>query len=240
MSKLKVLVVDDMSSVRKFTRYGLEKNHPNLEIDEAANGKEAQQILEDKHYDLILCDWEMPIMKGDELLEWVRKHPKLKDIPVIMITAKSEKDDVVTAIHLGVNGYIVKPFTIEALLQKMASVDRRFDRRAFERVEISGDITLQFGDKVSRGSLIDVSMGGGLGMFSVKMPLPQILEKVIVDVKLDKGSKSAGLDGFVLRVQAAEAFMDSENIKIAVKFLDLSADKTKELKKLINSISGVN
>lgn len=237
MAKLKVLVVDDMSSVRKFIRYGLEKNHPNLEIDEAANGREAYQLMEDKHYDLILCDWEMPVMKGDELLELVRKHPKLKDTPVIMITAKSEKDDVITAIHLGVNGYIVKPFTIEALLQKMMSVDRRFDRRAFERVEISGDITMQFGDKVSRGSLMDVSIGGGLGMFSAKMPLPQILEKVIVDVKLDSGAKAAGLDGFVLRVQAAEAFIDSAYIKVAVKFLELSDKKTKELKDLLSSVA---
>ncbi|HAK88501.1 MAG: hypothetical protein A2077_01945 [Nitrospirae bacterium GWC2_46_6] len=237
MARLKVLIVDDMSSVRKFTTYGLEKNHPNLAIEEAANGKEAQTLIENTRYDLILCDWEMPSMKGDELLEWVRKDSATRDVPFIMITAKNEKDDVLRAMHLGVNGYIVKPFTIEALLQKMATVDRKFDRRAFERFDVCGDVTLHFRETVARGELTDVSMGGVLGIFSIKNHLPQILEKAVADIKLEKGPKAAGLEGFVIRVQAAQAFLDTENIKLAIKFLENAPDKTNDLKAVVNSIS---
>lgn len=237
MTKLRVLIVDDMASVRSYTKYGLEKSHPHLEIVEACNGKDAQAMLENTRYDLILCDWEMPSMNGDELLEWVRKHSAMKDVPFIMITAKSEKENVLKAISLGVNGYIVKPFTIEALLQKIGAVDRKFDRRTSERFEVSGNITLHFRDLVAKGNLADASMGGVLGLFSIKQPLPQVLEKVSTDIKLDSGANASGLESFVLRVQAAEAFLDAEHIKVALKFLDNSPDKVKELKAFVNSIA---
>ncbi|GER93338.1 response regulator [hot springs metagenome] len=237
MAKNKVLVVDDMASVRRFIKFGLEKNHPNLEIHEAANGKEAQTMLEAEKYDLILCDWEMPLMSGIELLTWARNHPKLKEIPFIMVTAKNEKEHVIKALQAGVNSYVIKPFTIEGLIQKMAEVNRKFDRRQYERFDLCGEVVLQFRDLVSRGNLLDLSIGGFLCNIHRKSPVPMIFERLLCDIKLDNNHKVSGLEGFVVRIQAAEAFIDSEYIKVAVKLMDLEDKKARELKDLLSSVS---
>jgi CheY-like chemotaxis protein len=237
MAKNKVLVVDDMASVRKFIKFGLEKNHPNVEIYEASNGKEAQAMLEAEKYDLILCDWEMPSVSGYELLNWIRNHPTLKDLPFIMITARNEKENVIKAMQAGVNSYVIKPFTIEGLIQKMAEVHRKFDRRQYERFDLSGEAILQFGDRVSRGSLLDLSIGGFLCNIRRNSPIPMIFERLLCDIKLDNNRKVSGLEGFVIRIQAAEAFIDSEYIKVAVKLLEHEDKKAKELKDLLSFVS---
>lgn len=237
MTKNKVLVVDDMASVRKFIKFGLEKNHPNVEVFEASNGKEAQVLLETEKYDLVLCDWEMPSMNGMELLNWIRNHHTLKNLPFIMVTAKNEKENIIKALQAGVNSYIIKPFTIEGLIQKMAEVHRKFDRRQYERFDLSGEVILQFGDRISRGSLLDLSIGGFLCCIHRNSAIPMIFEKLLSDIKLDNNSKISAIEGFVVRIQAAEAFFDAEYIKVAVKFLDLSDKKARELKDLLSSVS---
>lgn len=226
-----------MASVRKFIKFGLEKNHPNVEIYEASNGKEAQAMLETEKYDLILCDWEMPSMSGYELLNWIRNHPTLKDLPFIMVTARNEKENVIKALQAGVNSYVIKPFTIEGLIQKMAEVHRKFDRRQYERFDLSGEVIMQFRDLVSRGNLLDMSMGGFLCNVHRKSPIPMILEKLVCDIKVDNNRKVSGLEGFVVRIQAAEAFIDSEYIKVAVKLLEVGDKRAKELKDLLSSVS---
>jgi len=105
MTKQRVLIIDDMASVRKFVKSGLEKNHTSMEIDEASNGKEAQSKLETESFDLIICDWEMPALKGIELLQWVRNHPTLGSTPFIMLTARNDKESVLQAIKEGANAY---------------------------------------------------------------------------------------------------------------------------------------
>jgi len=70
-----------------------------------------------------------------------------------------------------------------------------------------------------------------------KSPIPMVFEKLACDIKMDNNSKVSGLEGFVVRIQAAEAFIDSEYIKVAVKFLELSDKKAKELKDLLSSVA---
>ncbi|MDA8215598.1 MAG: response regulator [Nitrospiraceae bacterium] len=238
MTKQRVLIIDDMASVRKFVKSGLEKNHTSMEIDEASNGKEAQSKLETESFDLIICDWEMPALKGIELLQWVRNHPTLGSTPFIMLTARNDKESVLQAIKEGANAYIVKPFSIELLIQKMSAVDAKFDRRRFERYAVDGEIIMHFSNSVSHGRLLDLSMGGILGLFDRNKSLPNILENVLIDIKTENNLKANGIDGFVIRVQAAQAFIDTDEIKIGVKFLEqLPEEKNKELKQLITAIS---
>ncbi|MEW5744513.1 MAG: response regulator [Nitrospirota bacterium] len=236
MKKLRLLMVEDAASMRKFAKYGLEKSFPSIRIDEATNGKEAQAKLEQAEYDLILCDWEMPEVQGDELLEWVRHHPNLSGTPFIMVTSRNDKQSVMKAIELGANSYVVKPFTAESLARKITTVIDRFDRREHERYEASGSLTFHFRDHVARGNLIDISLGGLLSVFSRSNELPSIFEKVTMDLQLENSPKSNGIEGFVIRIQAAEAFIDADRVKFAVKFLDMSPEKKKELQAVLNSL----
>lgn len=82
MSKVSALVVDDAPFIRDLMKKGLRDNFPGLHIEEAVNGRKAQQLLSRQNVDLILCDWEMPEMSGLELLTWCRAQENLKTTPV--------------------------------------------------------------------------------------------------------------------------------------------------------------
>ncbi|MBF6623992.1 MAG: two-component system response regulator [Pseudomonadales bacterium 32-61-5] len=119
MSKVSVLVVDDAPFIRDLVKKGLRGQFPGIRIEEAVNGRKAQQMLERDRFDLILCDWEMPEMSGLELLFWCREQEKLKTLPFIMVTSRGDKENVVQAIQAGVSDFIGKPFTNEQLTGKV-------------------------------------------------------------------------------------------------------------------------
>ncbi|SFD46797.1 Response regulator receiver domain-containing protein [Pseudomonas citronellolis] len=119
MSKVSVLVVDDAPFIRDLVKKGLRDHFPGLRIEEAVNGRKAQQHLARHAVDLILCDWEMPEMSGIELLGWCRAQASLKDVPFIMVTSRGDKENVVQAIQAGVSDYIGKPFSNDQLVSKV-------------------------------------------------------------------------------------------------------------------------
>lgn len=119
MSKVSVLVVDDATFIRDLVKKGLRDHFPGVKIEEAINGRKAQQLLTRQSIDLILCDWEMPEMTGLELLSWCREQDGLKSVPFIMVTSRGDKDNVVQAIQAGVTDFIGKPFSNEQLVTKV-------------------------------------------------------------------------------------------------------------------------
>lgn len=119
MSKVSVLVVDDATFIRDLVKKGLRDHFPGVQIEEAINGRKAQQMLSRQGVDLILCDWEMPEMSGLELLTWCREQDDLKTTPFIMVTSRGDKENVVQAIQAGVSDYIGKPFSNEQLVTKV-------------------------------------------------------------------------------------------------------------------------
>lgn len=119
MNKVSVLVVDDAPFIRDLVKKGLRGHFPGIRIEEAVNGRKAQQMLDRECFDLILCDWEMPEMSGLELLDWCRAQDRLKGVPFIMVTSRGDKENVVQAIQSGVSDYIGKPFSNEQLTSKV-------------------------------------------------------------------------------------------------------------------------
>jgi CheY-like chemotaxis protein len=121
MEQSKVLVVDDAAFIREMVRKTLLAKFPGMQVEDAINGRKAQELLEDKEYDLILCDWEMPEMSGIELLHWVRQQKK-SPVPFVMVTSRGDKANVIQAIQAGVSDYIGKPFSSEGLQAKVIKV----------------------------------------------------------------------------------------------------------------------
>ena len=121
---LKVLVVDDFSTMRRIIK-NLLKQIGYSDIEEAEDGAQALSKLQNGG--LVVSDWNMPNMDGLDMLKAVRQEPAIKDIPVLMVTAEAEKEKVITAIQAGVNNYVVKPFTGEILKEKL---DKIFDNIA--------------------------------------------------------------------------------------------------------------
>jgi CheY-like chemotaxis protein len=108
--------------MRDILKESILETFPYIEVREAGDGKEAQKLLEREHFDIVLCDWEMPGLNGIDLLRWVRSTPPLETLPFVMITGTTEKESVVECINAGVTDYIVKPLTPEALCQKIKKI----------------------------------------------------------------------------------------------------------------------
>ncbi|OMH40130.1 chemotaxis response regulator CheY [Desulfurobacterium indicum] len=118
---IKILIVDDMATMRRIEK-SLLMQLGFKNIDEAEDGKVALQKLRQGNYDFVLTDWNMPNMTGLELVQEIRKDPKLKHLPVLMVTAEAKKENVLAAIKAGVNNYVVKPFTAETLKEKIEKI----------------------------------------------------------------------------------------------------------------------
>jgi len=115
---MKILIVDDFSTMRRIVRNILKQLSFN-NVDEAEDGDVALEKLKNGDYDFVITDWNMPNMTGLDLLKAIRSDNRLKHMPVLLITAEAEKENVVLAAQAGVNDYIVKPFTGDVLQQKI-------------------------------------------------------------------------------------------------------------------------
>lgn len=115
---MKVLVVDDSAIMRRIISNNL-KTAGYIDIVEANNGAEAMENL--SGVELILTDWNMPVMDGLSFVKEVRKNSDYGKIPILMITTEGAKTEVMEALKSGVNNYIVKPFTPETLVEKINS-----------------------------------------------------------------------------------------------------------------------
>ena len=121
---MQVLVVDDFSTMRRIVKNQLrELGFSN--IREADDGSTALDALKANPVDFVVTDWNMPGMAGIDLLKAIRADDRFKHLPVLMVTAEAKREQIIAAAQAGVNGYVVKPFTAQALKEK---IDRIFER----------------------------------------------------------------------------------------------------------------
>ena len=128
---MKILVVDDFSTMRRIVRNLLvELGFTNTLIQEADDGNNALTMLRSQPFDMVVTDWNMPNMTGIDLLRAIRAEPALKGLPVLMVTAENNRDQIIAAAQAGVKGYIVKPFNAVTLKEKLTKI--------FERLAAAG------------------------------------------------------------------------------------------------------
>lgn len=118
---MKFLVVDDSPTMRRIICNAL-REIGYTEMLEAEDGQEAIEKLNIVPIDFVITDWNMPNMNGLSLTKSIRKHPDLKDLPVLMITTRGMHEDVIAAMYARVNNFIVKPFTPLVLREKIDMV----------------------------------------------------------------------------------------------------------------------
>ena len=120
-TNMKILVVDDFQTMRRIIKNYLRQLGFN-NVEEAEDGDVALEKLKESEFDFVITDWNMPKMTGIDLLKKIRAASNFKNIPVLIITAEAEKENVVQAAQAGVNDYIVKPFTPEVLQTKIEKI----------------------------------------------------------------------------------------------------------------------
>ena len=148
MDRLKILVVDDESRMRKLVRDFLVKS--NFEVLEASDGEEAVEIFfNQKDIALIVLDVMMPKMDGWQVCREIRSYSK---VPIIMLTAKSDERDELQGFHLGVDEYISKPFSPKILVARIEAILRRTNQLNKDEILRCGGILV---DKAAHQVLID-------------------------------------------------------------------------------------
>lgn len=117
--QIKILIVDDEADLTSTMQCRLAAN--NYDVITASNGQQGLEKAQAEKPDIILLDNNMPVMTGPEMLEQLRNHSELKNIPVIMLTALCEAKDIASVSAYGILDYITKPFDYPVLMEKIAN-----------------------------------------------------------------------------------------------------------------------
>ena len=135
---IKILVVDDERAIREMIVMALEKE--GFSCTEASDGHKAETIVTQSLPDIALVDWMMPGLSGVNLIRKLRKNEASKNLPIIMLTAKTEEDDLVKGLESGADDYITKPFSPRALVARINALLRRSggEKQTHEKIEIQG------------------------------------------------------------------------------------------------------
>ena len=132
---MKILVVDDEALIRNVVKEYLEAEH--FKVDEAGDGDEALKLVNNKDYDLIVLDIMMPKKDGFQTMKEIKK---MKNIPVIMLSARQEEFDKLIGFDLGIDDYVTKPFSPKELVARVKAITKRYHNE--EDKMIFGSLTL--------------------------------------------------------------------------------------------------
>ncbi|MFA5423817.1 MAG: response regulator transcription factor [Phycisphaerae bacterium] len=216
--KTKILIVEDEQKIRSALRDFLE--FKGLTVFEAADGKEAQNQVARKNFDLILLDLMLPEVSGEQLCRQWRKDGI--QTPIIMITAKGQEKDKITGLNIGADDYITKPFSLEELLARIEAVLRRTDpARAvgsiFRFAELDVDISAL---KVKRGREdIEISKREAqiIQFFAANpnrvISRDELYEKVWQDTMTDLGTRTIDMHIAKLRAKIERDLAEPKIIK---------------------------
>ena len=148
---LRVLIVEDEKALAEILEYNFKKE--GYVVDTASDGEIALDKIIFKAPDLIILDWMLPKLSGIELCRKVRTNKKIKNIPIIMLTARGEEEDRLKGLEMGADDYVTKPFSINELLARAKAVLKRIRPIFAEEEVIFEDIKINIGThKVFRNS----------------------------------------------------------------------------------------
>jgi two-component system phosphate regulon response regulator PhoB len=226
-----VLVVEDEAAIATMLRYNLEKQ--GYRVSEASDGQEALTRIQEQQPDIVLLDWMLPLMSGIEVCRQIRRKPATRDLPVIMVTARTEDQDAVRGLNTGADDYITKPFNIDSLLARMRALLRRSNAVPEKGQLLFHDIEMDLSShRVSRNGrrvhlgptefrLLEFFMQHPRRVFSREELLDAVwghdihVEPRTVDVHIRRLRKSMNIEGeldVVRTVRAAGYALDTEAV----------------------------
>lgn len=145
-----IMVVEDEEAIGLMLKYNLEKEGYDVVVE--SRGSKALSEVEKKHPSVILLDWMLPEMSGVEICKLIRSKPDIKNIPIIMLTAKGEEEDKIKGLSAGADDYVTKPFSIPELMARVKTQLRRAPEPQTEKELIFEDIKMDLVEKkVFRG-----------------------------------------------------------------------------------------
>lgn len=123
-----ILIVDDEKDIVELVAYNLTRE--GYQVTKAYDGQQAWQFIRENRPDLVILDLMLPGINGFELCRLIRKQRETEDLPIIMLTAKTDSVDKITGLEIGADDYLTKPFNVRELLARVRAVLRRWEKPA--------------------------------------------------------------------------------------------------------------
>src|SRR5215472_9994514 len=152
-----VLVVEDESALSTLLRYNLERE--GYRVFEARDGEEALLLSDEVKPDLVVLDWMLPQLSGIEVCRRLRSRGHMRNVPIVMLTARGEEPDRIRGLDTGADDYIVKPFSMTEFLARLRAVMRRVRPSLVEDVVAVGEISIDRGTHRVRRAMRDIHLG---------------------------------------------------------------------------------
>lgn len=140
-----IVIVEDEKPLITLLKYNLEKE--GYKVKNAETGQEALQLIKSAIPDIVVLDWMLPDFSGIEICKQIKRDKKLKTIPVLMLTAKSETEDKIIGFENGVDDYLTKPFNNKELILRIKSLLKRSKPSLLEDLAIFKDLKI---DRITR------------------------------------------------------------------------------------------
>ncbi|HEX3484922.1 MAG TPA: phosphate regulon transcriptional regulator PhoB [Micropepsaceae bacterium] len=152
-----VMVVEDESALSTLLRYNLERE--GYRVFEARDGEEALILADEVKPDLVVLDWMLPQLSGIEVCRRLRGRGHMRNVPIVMLTARGEETDRIRGLDTGADDYIVKPFSMTEFLARLRAVMRRVRPSLVEDVVSVGEISIDRGSHRVRRGTRDIHLG---------------------------------------------------------------------------------
>lgn len=222
----KILVIDDEVHIVELLKFNLEIS--NYNVDFAYDGLDGYIKAKNDKPDLILLDWMLPNITGIELLKKIRSDKELRQIPVIMLTAKNMENDKIEGLEQGADDYITKPFSVKELLARISSVLRRYNIQEIpmeENILELGNIKLDLckHEVYKKGEKIDLT----LKEFE--------LLKLLIENKGKVLSRNHLLD----KVWGYEYYGETRTVDVHIRYLRKKIEDDSNSEKYIQTVRGV-
>lgn len=220
--KIKILVVDDEVAICNMLSMALE--NAGYTVHSVHDGRQVLAALSDMQPDLLLLDWMLPGISGLDVARQITQSAEFSELPIIMLTARTEEDSKVTGLESGADDYVTKPFSIRELLSRIKAVLRRRSPSLLEQQLVHGDLSIDVmsqrvtanGTELSLGpteyKLLEFFMRNPDRVFSREQLLNRVwgstvyVEDRTVDVhilRLRKALKPAGLNHLITTVRGS-------------------------------------
>jgi two-component system phosphate regulon response regulator PhoB len=224
-----ILVVEDEKSISTLIQYNLEKE--GFKVHTSETGEEGFEQIKKNLPDLVLLDWMLPDLSGIDICKQIKKDPKLKSIPVIMLTAKSEEADKIRGFETGADDYVTKPFSTKELMLRVHALLKRVKPSLTEDIASFKDIKIdRLARRVYRGdkeiklgpteyNLLNFFIKNPTRVYSREQLLNQVwgndiyVESRTVDVHIRRLRKAINLndqDDLIRTVRSAGYALDSQ------------------------------
>ena len=222
----KVLVIDDEMHIVELLKFNLEVS--NYEVSYSYDGFDGFIKAKEIKPDLILLDWMLPNISGIEVLRKIRSDKDLKNIPVIMLTAKNMENDKVEGLEIGADDYITKPFSIKELLARISSVLRRYNLTSLgeeNNILTTGNLKLDLSKhEVTKGSE------------KIEITLKEFeLLKLLIQNKGKVLSRNYLLD----KIWGYEYYGETRTVDVHIRYLRKKIEDEDKSEKYIETIRGV-